>query len=54
MTKVVYLTIHDPRVPTSQRYENSDPMNTGQDYLVAHFVLDVDGMHEGHGQVAEG
>ncbi|HEY8577785.1 MAG TPA: L-fuconate dehydratase [Devosia sp.] len=49
MTKIIGLSTHDLRFPTSQSLDGSDAMNPDPDYSAAYVVLATDGAHEGHG-----
>jgi L-fuconate dehydratase len=47
--KIVNLTIHDVRFPTSRTLAGSDAMHTSPDYSAAYVVLDTDDGLSGHG-----
>jgi L-fuconate dehydratase len=47
--KIVDLSIHDVRFPTSQTLAGSDAMHTSPDYSAAYVVLHTDGDLAGHG-----
>ncbi|WP_338722099.1 L-fuconate dehydratase [Devosia sp. XK-2] len=49
MTKIISLTTHDLRFPTSQSLDGSDAMNPDPDYSAAYVVLGTDSALEGHG-----
>ncbi|WP_297107483.1 L-fuconate dehydratase [uncultured Devosia sp.] len=49
MTKIISLTTHDLRFPTSASLDGSDAMNPDPDYSAAYVVLGTDGDLEGHG-----
>jgi L-fuconate dehydratase len=47
--KIVALTAHDVRFPTSHALDGSDAMHTSPDYSAAYVVLHTDGETSGHG-----
>jgi L-fuconate dehydratase len=47
--KIVALTAHDVRFPTSRSLDGSDAMHTSPDYSAAYVVLHTDDRHGGHG-----
>jgi L-fuconate dehydratase len=49
MTRIMGLTTHDLRFPTSDSLDGSDAMNPDPDYSAAYVVLETDGDHAGHG-----
>jgi L-fuconate dehydratase len=49
MTKIISLSTHDLRFPTSATLDGSDAMNPDPDYSAAYVILGTDGAHAGHG-----
>ena len=49
MTRIIGMTTHDIRFPTSHSLDGSDAMNPDPDYSAAYVVLETDGNHAGHG-----
>ena len=47
--KIVELSVHDVRFPTSRALDGSDAMHTSPDYSAAYVVLETDGGVSGHG-----
>jgi L-fuconate dehydratase len=47
--KIVEMTVHDVRFPTSRTLDGSDAMHTSPDYSAAYVVLETDGDEAGHG-----
>jgi L-fuconate dehydratase len=47
--KIVAMTVHDVRFPTSRSLDGSDAMHRSPDYSAAYVVLSTDGGLEGHG-----
>jgi len=47
--KIVEMTVHDVRFPTSRALDGSDAMHTSPDYSAAYVVLETDGHAAGHG-----
>lgn len=49
MTRIIGITTHDIRFPTSDLLDGSDAMNPDPDYSAAYVILETDGAHQGHG-----